>query len=227
VVRPRIFTIGLLFEGFLETVGPRDSMLDLGCGTGHMLLRYARHFRSAVGVDHSMGMLKAAHGNVRKAGLAHTMLLQDELNAFITRCAGSIDLVTCVGVLHHLSEGERMQLLGGIRAICHAHTRVILAEPVYSSDPPSAISQWNQHALGGTRHYVGDIPQDPDEAPLDEASWRAHLGEAGFVCLAESRMWEMSTTAEYPGPSERETIRRLVAEHPGGNVLALVVGPDA
>jgi SAM-dependent methyltransferase len=227
VVRPRIFTIGLLFEGFIEALGPRETMLDLGCGTGHMLLRYARYFRSALGVDHSMGMLRAAQVNLHKAGLAHAMLLQDELNAFMTRCAGSFDLVTCVGVLHHLSEDERLQLLRSIRAICHAHTRIILAEPVYSADPPPAITHWNQQALGGTRHYAGDIPQDPDEAPLDEATWLAQLREVGLVGIAESRMWEMSTTAEYPGPSEREAIRRLVAEHPGGNVLALLVGPDA
>jgi SAM-dependent methyltransferase len=39
-------------------------MLDLGCGTGQMLLRHAARFRRAVGVDHSAEMLDVARRRV-------------------------------------------------------------------------------------------------------------------------------------------------------------------
>lgn len=223
VVRPRIFTIGLLFEGFEEAFGDRDAQLDLGCGTGHMLLRYARGFRSALGVDHSAGMLDSAAANLRAAGLGHAMLLKSDLLGFASKCHTRFDLITCVGVLHHLEPGPRAELLRQMRQLCSPQGRVLLAEPVETDPFPDAVAAWNAAALGGQRSYHGEIPEDPDEAPLDEAGWRAAIGDAGWNVQAESRMWEMSTTLEHPGPSERARIRQLVAEHPGGNVLALLL----
>lgn len=225
VVRPRIFTIGLLFEGFASAFGPCGTMLDLGCGTGHLLLRYAQQFRSVLGVDHSSGMLQAAAANLQAAGISHSILLRRELQAFMADCASHFDLISCVGVLHHLTEDERGSLLQAMRQRCHGSSRVLLAEPVLAEEAPAAVLQWNQAALGGRRAYSGDIPAEPDEAPIAEDRWRQQIEDAGFAIMVESRMWEMSTTTEYPGPSEREQIRRIIADHPGGNVLALLLGP--
>ncbi len=226
VVNPRIFTIGLLFEGFAEAFGGRDSMLDLGCGTGHMLLRYADRFRSAIGVDHSVGMLASARDNLVERGLAHAVLIKSDLNQFARSCCSSFDLIACVGVLHHLTERDRTSLLKQLRGLCSQRGRIVLAEPVQAGQAPPEIDAWNRVALGGQRHYHGEIPEDPDEAPLDEGVWRSTIADAGFVIEAESRMWEMSATVERPGPTEREQIRRLVADHSGGNVLAFVLRPD-
>jgi SAM-dependent methyltransferase len=225
VVNPRIYTIGILFEGFAQAFGGRDSMLDLGCGTGHMLLRYAERFRSALGVDHSAGMLAAARANLIERGLGHVVLIKSDLNQFARSCCSPFDLISCVGVLHHLVEADRQALLRQLRALCSERGRIVLAEPVEVGAAPDQIEAWNRQALGGQRQYQGEIPEDPDEAPLDEDRWRAMISEAGFAVEAESRMWEMSTTTERPGPNERERIRRLVADHPGGNVLAFVLRP--
>ena len=50
---PRLLANDLLFAPLDRRVAPGESMLDLGCGTGQMLLRHASRFRRAVGVDHS------------------------------------------------------------------------------------------------------------------------------------------------------------------------------
>ena len=57
---PRLLANDLLFAPLDRRVAPGESMLDLGCGTGQMLLRYASRFRRAVGVDHSREMLDLA-----------------------------------------------------------------------------------------------------------------------------------------------------------------------
>ena len=226
VVRPRIYTIGLLLANLEEGFTARHSMLDLGCGTGHLLLRYARQFQTAVGVDHSAGMLQMARRNLDTAGLHHPLLLRSDLPSFLDACQSRFDLISCVGVLHHLQPAERAQVLQDMRGLLRPNGRVLLAEPVLTDPFPDAITAWNQAALGGQRNYVGEIPEDPDEAPLEEGEWRAMLQSAGWQVDAESRMWEMSTTVERPGPSERAQILRLLADHPGGNVLALLLRAD-
>ena len=100
VVRPRGFPIDLLFERFESLFVGRERMLDLGCGTGHMLLRYARSFRAAIGVDHSCGMLEQAGRNLSGVGVSNAILVQSDLMSFVEQQARSqFDLITCVGVL--------------------------------------------------------------------------------------------------------------------------------
>ncbi len=53
ITQPRAFPNDLLFGALDPLVVPGARMLDLGCGTGQMLLRYARRFSSATGVDRS------------------------------------------------------------------------------------------------------------------------------------------------------------------------------
>jgi ubiquinone/menaquinone biosynthesis C-methylase UbiE len=64
---PRILANDLLFAPLDGRVMPGESMLDLGCGTGQMLLRYAARFRRAVGVNHSGEMLDIAEQRLTHA----------------------------------------------------------------------------------------------------------------------------------------------------------------
>jgi SAM-dependent methyltransferase len=80
-------------------------MIDLGCGTGHASLRFARKFQSVVAVDHSHAMLQMAAQNLRSAGIGHVEIVQQDVLDFLRgRPAASADAVFCVGFLHHLTE---------------------------------------------------------------------------------------------------------------------------
>ncbi|MCB1605668.1 MAG: class I SAM-dependent methyltransferase [Xanthomonadales bacterium] len=225
VVRPRGFPIELLFERFDTLFCGRQRMLDLGCGTGHMLLRFARQFRAAMGVDHSQGMLARAAENLSAVGIDNAILVQADLLQFVQQQSRSqFDLITCVGVLHHLQVPDIAALLSALRSRLSPGGRILLAEPITGATEPPAISAWNRQALGGTRDFVGEFPQDPDEAPLEESAWRQAIAGAGLVSVAENRMWECSTSEEFPNTAEREALRQLIAAHPGGNILALLLG---
>jgi len=50
---PRLLANDLLFGPLDRRVAPGDALLDLGCGTGQMLLRYASRFKRAIGVEYS------------------------------------------------------------------------------------------------------------------------------------------------------------------------------
>ncbi len=224
VVRPRTFAIDLLFEGMLDLLGSREQLLDLGCGTGHMLVRYAGAFRAAIGVDHSVGMLRQAQANLERRGLRNVVLLRSDLFAFCAEVMPGFDAITCVGVLHHLTDTGRAQLLDAMHRLCAVHGRVLLAEPLISGREPAAVTEWNRNATLGARHFEGHLPPDPNEAPLDEGTWRSAIARAGFEVIAENRMWDISASRELPPAQEREAMRRLVEWNPGGNVMALLLG---
>jgi len=79
----------------------RRVAIDVGCGTGLLAGKLARHFAQATGIDADEGMATAA-----SAGLAGTPLVS------VLRCGfaefasaadpGAADLITMVAVLHHL-----------------------------------------------------------------------------------------------------------------------------
>lgn len=100
---PREYPNELLFRPIDRLIRPCDLMLDLGCGTGQMIFRYKDFASRIVAVDHSPEMIRAAKRKAREAGLADITFVEQDLDAFL-KLNGNLkaDLVTCVGVLHHL-----------------------------------------------------------------------------------------------------------------------------
>jgi predicted TPR repeat methyltransferase len=227
VVDPRRVPNDILFEPIVRHVRAGQALLDLGCGTGQMLRRLRSRFHNATGVDHSAGMLEQAQRNLAADGLAQAQLIRSDVRAYVRTCDERFDCVSCVGVLHHLEPAELAELLRGVRGLMRDRDSVVvLAEPV-GVDPaamPAAVQDWNRHSLATRLAYSRNDVAEPDEAPLSESAFRAHLAAAGLQVIAESRMWEMASLSEHPGWIERWRTRRLIRRHgAGGNVLALAL----
>ena len=66
-------------DGLIDALQPmpRETVLEIGCGTGRNLICAARRYPSAVfyGVDVSVAMLETAAASVEKAGLGHRIRL--------------------------------------------------------------------------------------------------------------------------------------------------------
>lgn len=83
--------------------GPHHTMVDLGAGTGRMLLLLGRSAERALGLDLSQQMLNIARAETEKAGLAQCELRHGDI--FDTRLGdGCADLVTVHQVLHYLTD---------------------------------------------------------------------------------------------------------------------------
>src|SRR5271166_5133201 len=116
----------LVYESFQRAIGARsfrrtfvreylrpaagDRVLDVGCGPAHML-----EFLSDVeyvGVDLSPAYIQYA----KRAFGGHGKFLVADATSLESHQVEPFDLVTAVGLLHHLSDEGAIQLLRGLRA---------------------------------------------------------------------------------------------------------------
>ena len=115
---PREYPNELLFRPIDQLIRPCDLMLDLGCGTGQMIFRYKDLASQVVGVDHSPEMIREAKRKAREAELANITFIEQDLDAFLKlNDTLKADLITCVGVLHHLDFGGGGEFLKSVRRL--------------------------------------------------------------------------------------------------------------
>jgi SAM-dependent methyltransferase len=104
----------------------RALMLDIGCGTGDAL-RHVPHFAGYLGLDTDPVAL--AHARSRHAARPHVSFEQRVCNAqdFSER---PVSHVSMVGLLHHLSDSQALELLG-LLARCTTLVRAVSLDIVY------------------------------------------------------------------------------------------------
>ena len=103
----------LLIEQFCERCG--SPILELGCGTGRLLLPLARRGLRLTGVDSSPAMLRQAQCKLREEGLEKRVtLLEQDMRAL--RLKDSFNLAFCVlnSFLHLLTLDDQLAALGGV-----------------------------------------------------------------------------------------------------------------
>jgi len=110
-------------------VGPKDVVLDFGCGPGFFTIALAKISAKTIGVDISPRMLERAAGYARKNGVAVELMQSDgrkiELND------ESVDLVLAVHVLHEVE--DRPKVLGEFFRILRLGGRLAIVERTRSN----------------------------------------------------------------------------------------------
>lgn len=217
VLEPRELATQSLFAPALRRLAghaPFAQMLDIGCGTGHMVLRAGHLAHKITGIDHSPGMLQIAKQRADAIGLSRAHFIERDVASFLDQSPDFADLTTAVGVLHHLGAENLDRILASIFRTTRPGGWVLLAEPVADGpiEEPEAIQQWNRKSLAASRHYASSAP-DPDEAPLPPALLRNAITDAGFVPVIERRRWEIYNHSASPGFIERLRIERLQRRH--------------
>ncbi|MFN0042492.1 MAG: ArsR/SmtB family transcription factor [Alphaproteobacteria bacterium] len=177
--------------GLLPRSGQGD-LLDIGTGTGRILLLLAAHVRRALGVDLSREMLAIARANLDHPGFGHCDVRKGDMYD-LPVAAGSADIVTIHQVLHFadrpadvIAEAARVLRPGGVLLVAdfaphqleylrdqHAHRRLGFAD---------------QHV----RDWFLRAGLDPDEIvhlpgkPLTVSLWRARRPAASRAGQAEA-----------------------------------------
>jgi SAM-dependent methyltransferase len=109
-------------------------VLEVGCGTGNLLMQLAKAFPRArvVGVDIEADSLAAARAKIEKAGLADRVEVRHGTIADTVE-AGSIDAVVMVEVLHEIGASIRPQVLRECGAALKRGGWMVIVDETYPS----------------------------------------------------------------------------------------------
>lgn len=104
------------------------TIVDIGCGTGEWRSKLPEAI-DYFGYDLSADYIAAAKGRHNGDFLAGTM--KDFLAARGEDLAGRVDLVTCMGVLHHVNHEEMTEILNGAALLLKPNGRFCGLEPAF------------------------------------------------------------------------------------------------
>lgn len=169
-------------------------IVEIGCGNGWNMSRFAQYGRPAIGLDavSERAALAATHGPA---------LLADGLQ--LPFAAGSVDLVYIQHVLHHIGDVERA--LSEVRRVLRPGGALFLVETV--EDNP--IIRW------GRRLYPSWLG-DEINAPFTYDGLRATVEAAGFRVGAAGQysvlFWLWEILPDQVPPMERLTPAAVAVE---------------
>lgn len=95
----------------------RGTVLELGCGTGELVLLAAARGATATGVDIATTAIASARAKARERGLDARFLVHDALR--VGDLGERFDVVLDCGFFHVLSDGDRTRLVEACRSVMH------------------------------------------------------------------------------------------------------------
>jgi len=224
VVHPRELANEVLFGEIDAAIPKGGRMLDIGCGTGHSVLRFGQRFDAVIGVDHSPEMLAQALAKLEAAQSNNVVLLCQDLFDFIDSVTTRFDFITAIGCFHHLQPHKLPGVLESVSNILRPGGRVLVADPIQVdlSKQPAEVAEWNAASVAVGLDFTSD-EEEADEAPLDYSALTDALSGAGLLPVTEIRGWELFPHALPPTDDDRREITRLHrAFGASGNVLCAV-----
>ena len=106
-----------LYRGYAEIVG--SPILELGCGTGRLLVPLAEAGYEISGIDSSPEMLEYARRRIERAGLDQVDLRQLDMRALGSLPAVHFQMIFCAvnSFLHLETPDDQMLALRGVRSL--------------------------------------------------------------------------------------------------------------
>ena len=159
------------------------AVIDLGCGSGDVTLRFARAFPQAniVALDAADAMLRAARQAADAAGLTQRISLLRAHLPVLPPALGTFDTILSNSVLHHLARPE--DLWTCVRAVAAPGVRVWVRDLARPATREDAAALVERYAAGEPdilrRDFFNSLL-----ASYRPAEIRAQLAAAGLGCLA-------------------------------------------
>lgn len=160
----------------------RPSMLDLGCGEGHWLLRAlaADPQLCAVGVDIEAGGLERARGDADAAGYGARLELH-EVPAAEFPAEPGFDVVACVGAVHAF--GDLAGTLRAVRGHLAPGGRLLIGDGFWEREPDAATLAAFGAEAGDYRDLAGTVEQ------VRAAGWEPVYGHVSTIEEWDTYEW--------------------------------------
>lgn len=127
-------------DAHLDRLGPTPArVLDIGCGTGGMVIAAARRGSEAVGVDIALRWLVVARRGLQEAGVDALVVAAD--GALLPFPSGRFDLVTCIETLEHTADQRGMVQACLSAAGPAGHASLVTANR-FSLAPDPTLALW-------------------------------------------------------------------------------------
>ncbi|MGH2350579.1 MAG: SAM-dependent methyltransferase [Chloroflexota bacterium] len=198
----------LMTLGTICRLQPGQRLLDLACGKGEMLCRWAQHFGiGGLGIDISEVFLAAAQARAAELGIASQVTFKRGDAGKVGLEAGAFDLVSCIGATW-IGGGLR-GTLDLMRPAVRTGGLVLVGEPYWLAEPPPDAYQALQckpddfTSLLGTSERVAAGGVELVEMVLaDQDSWDRYVA---------AQWWTVSEwLRDHPGDPESPGLRRFL-----------------
>ena len=138
----RLIGLGARFRAFERALlddGPAETVLEVGCGTGELLVELARRYPGAevVGLDPDPAALGIARQKLEGARLPAR--LDQGSAAALPYPDASFDLVVSSLMLHHLDTGDKLRMLRECRRVLTGRGQLVLVD---FGQPRNRIARW-------------------------------------------------------------------------------------
>lgn len=187
----------LMLLGEVSRVGPGTRILDLACGKGEMLCRWAAEYgASGHGVDLSEVFLTAARERAEELGVADRVTYQQGDAGRYEADPGAYDMVSCLGATW--IGGGLAGTLELMRPALAPDGVLLVGEPYWTEEPPDGAYQ----ALGLEPDSFASL-----SGTLDR--FEAAGTELVEMVLADQDSWDRYAAAQW------WTADRWLRRHPG------------
>jgi ubiquinone/menaquinone biosynthesis C-methylase UbiE len=170
----RLAGVSGLHEGLVDraTIQPGHRVLEIGCGTGTLLVTVARRHPGAevIGIDPDPGALRRARRKANRAGLP--VGLQRGFAGELPFPNGSVDRVLSSLMLHHLDDEEKARAMREIRRVLRPGGQLHLVD--FAGTPPKR--GLSGHLIHRSPRLAGNLPDRV----------LAAMREAGLTDVAEN-----------------------------------------
>jgi ubiquinone/menaquinone biosynthesis C-methylase UbiE len=196
----------------------RVSMLDVGCGAGHLTFALAPFFETAVATDVSPSMLATVLAVAGQRRLPQIQVRRANAQA-LPFADATFDLVCSRYSAHHWH--DLAAALQEMRRVARPGATLLMIDLL-----------GDESSLVDTHLQAVELLRDPSHVrDYSPSQWRAHLQAAGFVLQREA-FWttrlEFSSWTQrmHTPPASVAAIRRLLAEASGEVRSGLAVEED-
>ncbi|MCK8499413.1 MULTISPECIES: class I SAM-dependent methyltransferase [Myxococcus] len=154
-----------------DRLRPTDRLLDVGCGTGSIVLELAPHVAEAHGVDISRNMIAIAHRKAAAAGTANVVFHAQPAGTLDAFTDAQFDCVCAYNLLH---------LLDDPAALLHAMYRVTVPGGTLVTST-ACLGGPLGPMFGGLLAVMRWLGKAPRVTVLRRDELRAAVADAGFV----------------------------------------------
>ena len=168
----------------LAQFAPGRRMLDLGCGTGTLVLMARRRHPGAtvIGVDGDPVILGIARRKARRAGIS--VQLDQGMAYALPYADGSFDAVVSTLTFHHLTPDQQARALAEVRRVLRPGGRLVIADVTRPHNRLMRLAQ---------RLHMGFRRRDPDQGASHHAH---HEGRAQPDASSHGHVRRMTTLEE-------------------------------